>query len=126
MLLDFQQKRRIKDFFYSKPFLMILILILIFSLVSTFKVFKKMSLSRSEMKKSEERLIELEAKRTDLLAKISNIQTEEGLEREIRDKFSVAREDEKVVVIVPDEEVEPVFIEYKKTIWQKIKDFLNF
>jgi hypothetical protein len=85
-----------------------------------------MSKSSDEYKKSESKFVELEAKKSELLSKIENIQTESGLEREIRSKFSVSRPDEKVVVIVPEEDSQIKTNDEKVSFWSKFKKFFNF
>jgi len=45
-----------------------------------------------------------------------NVSTERGLEAEIREKFSVAKEGERVIVLIDDDEV-PVSVEEKERKW---------
>jgi cell division protein FtsB len=46
---------------------------------------------------------ELKQKKENYLQKLSDLNTEKGIEEDIREKFSVAKEGEKVIVIVDEE-----------------------
>lgn len=65
---------------------------------------------------------ELEDRKKILEENLSRIQTDEGLEFEIRKKFNVARAGESVAIIV-DEESTPSDSAISPSFWQKFKNF---
>lgn len=53
-----------------------------------------------------------------------SVSTERGLEAEIREKFSVAKEGERVIVLVDDDEPNATTTKVKPTWWQRTLDLL--
>ncbi len=67
------------------------------------------------------RLNELQVRNDELESKIKKLNTTSGIEEEIRSKFSVAKEEENMVIIVREENVSSTTHSEKATIWSKIK-----
>ena len=99
---EFSQKRKIRRMLYSPLSLIILSIILFFIAKGSFGVYQKYSLSKNELNNSEKELSTLQEKKDNIFAKVEKLETETGIEREIRSKFDVAREGEKMIVIVED------------------------
>lgn len=93
---------------HSKPVLAIFgALLLLFAWI-VFGFMGKMQATRENRDLAESRVEELKRQKEDLSSKITRLKTEEGVEENIREKFGLAKEGEKVVVIVKDEsEPEP-------------------
>ncbi len=125
-MLDFQQKWRIKTFVYSKGVRIFLALVALYSLFSVYTVYQKKVHSDREVREAEQRLIALSAKESVLMKEIDHLQTDEGLEAEIRSKYSVAKQDEYVVVLVSDEPSTTTEVVQNRTVWSTIKKFLGF
>jgi len=98
---------------YSPLSLIILFLILFFVVKGFFGVYQKYSFSKDELLKSESELQLLKDKKEKIDHKIQNLETETGIEQEIRSKFDVAKEGEKLIVIVEDEKKDEVVAEEK-------------
>lgn len=98
---------------YSYPVLIFLLVILFFIIKGSFGVYQKYSFSKNELKKSESELIVLEEKKSNLSEQVAHLDTETGIEKEIRSKFDVAKEGEKLIVIVDDEVEQEVIVEEK-------------
>ena len=96
----FQEKKKFHQIVYSRPTLVLLAVLLVITLNSTWKMYEKASLAREQKNRLEKELEELKARELDLQAKIANLKTERGLEEEIRGRFSVAKNGESVVVVV--------------------------
>ena len=118
-MLDFQQKRKVRGWMYNKVTIVVLFLVLVVVVHSTWVVYKK-KIESDEMKAISLKNVEALRERSgDLQDKIDRLATKQGIEEEVRSKFSVAKDDENMVIIVQDEPTtsEPV----KKTgIWQRI------
>lgn len=125
-MLDFQQKWKAKSFLYSKGVRIFLALVALYSLYSTYRVYDKKRESAQAVVEAERRLIALSAKNTVLLEDIDRLQTDEGLEAEIRNKYSVAKGSEQVVVLVEEESTPVVTVAEKKGVWAKVKGFFGF
>ncbi len=125
-MLDFQQKWKVKIWMYSVWVRWVLVGVVLYSIFSVYTVYQKKLESERGVRDVQNKLRELDAKHTVLIGDIDNLQTEEGLEAEIRNKYSVAKEQENVVVLVENEtgssssQKEP-----SQSMWQKIKVFLG-
>ena len=95
-----QEKKKFHQIVYSRPTLVLLAVLLVVALNSTWKMYEKASLAREQKNRLENELESLKARELDLQAKIANLKTERGLEEEIRGRFSVAKNGESVVVVV--------------------------
>jgi len=125
-MLDFQQKWKFKSFMYSKGVRIFLGILALYSLFSAYTVYQKKRQSDIDVHNAELRLLALSAKESVLLKEIDHLQTDEGLEEEIRSKYSVAKEKEKVVVLVEDEVATTTTVAPKKNIWARVGEFFGF
>ena len=88
---------------YSKPVLIILAIVFILLLNSVFKVYKKETGSEKYASDSEEKLTVLLAREDFLRKEINSLKTTIGKEAEIREKFNVVKDGEKVIIIIEEE-----------------------
>ncbi len=124
-MLDFQQKWKAKTFLYSRGVRVFLLIVALYSLYSTYTVYDKKRGSEQAVVEAEQRLIALSAKNTVLLEDIDRLQTDEGLEAEIRNKYSVAKGSEHVVVLVEEESMPASTTVEQKSRWAKFKSFFG-
>lgn len=125
-MLDFQQKWKVKTFMHSRWVRGLLLVIAVYSIFSVYRVYEKKRESNRELAKVEQQLIALSAKDVALMRQIDMLQTDQGLEAGIRAKYSVARDNEQVVVLVEDTESPVSTIIETQGIFEKIKSFLGF
>jgi cell division protein FtsB len=124
-MLDIQQKRKLRSVMYHRATLGVLSVVVLFFLHSTWSVYQKKRESEKARNLSEQSVTALRQRDSDLKAKIDRLDTTPGIEEEIRLKYSVAKENERVVIIVENqtstttEDVEDVGF------WQSFKDFLT-
>ena len=123
-MFDFHEKRRFRRLLYSKVTLIILGLIVIWLFFVVGNMYKKERDTRLKRIEQVEVLDELKERETALQEEIDRLSTEKGIEAEIRSKFEVGKEGEKVIIIVnnPEEESVPE-TDSKKGFWQKIFDW---
>ena len=107
----FKQKRQLKKRIYSKPILFILIIILAFLAHGTWGIYKKSKQSKETLNVVQIEFDKLKEREEAIEKKIGRLGTETGLEEEIRSKFDVAREGEKIIVIVDNDDLPPVIEE---------------
>ncbi len=125
-MLDIQQKRKLRSVLYHKYTLIALALLVLVSVHSTWSIYKKKSESELLVSASKQRLADLKVREADLRGKIEKLNTEEGIEEEIRSKFNVTKENENVVIIVENKEKEASTTPERVGFWQKIKNFFVF
>lgn len=102
-MFDFQEKRKIRGWVYSKVTIVILFVLVILTSISVVERFK---VEREMVEKREEKEQELQAlkQRASLLeSKVEHLKDSRGVEEELRNRFDVAKEGEQVVVIVGKE-----------------------
>ena len=124
-MLDFQQKRKVKSFMYNRVTVGILFVVVLYASFSTFKVYKKQKESEALRSVVEKKMYELEEKERQINTKIQALDTDQGLEREIRGKFNVAKDNENMVIILENEEASTTDIQKPMSFWQKVLDFFS-
>jgi uncharacterized protein YlxW (UPF0749 family) len=125
-MFELKEKRKLRKILYSKPAILILLLLLAFMVKPVWNAYSKYSESRKNAEAAGVRLENMQKRQAELSQKIDSLGTERGLEEEIVDRFNVAREGENVVVIVERRESEEVVEDDRKSgifssIWQKIR-----
>jgi cell division protein FtsB len=125
-MIDIQQKRKLRVVMYHKVTLGVLSVFVLLALHSTWAVYKKKTDSEEMKKISLANVLELRQRNEDLTGKIDRLNTEEGVEEEIRSKFSVAKENENMVVIVPDNSSSSTDNTESPGFWTKIMNFFGF
>ena len=119
-MLDFQQKRKLRAVIYHKATLILLAILILFFIHSTFVVYKKKIASEEMKNASLQNVAELQARDKELGSRIERLQTSAGVEEEIRSKFTVAKADESMVVVVDDNRENMSTTSQKAGFWQKI------
>lgn len=102
---EFQEKRRIRKILFSWPTIILFSVVAIFFLAETIGIYIKKNEAVTLDERMEAELLDLRQRKDELEKKIYDLQTEAGIEKEVRNKFNVQKEGEKVLVIVdkPDE-----------------------
>lgn len=102
-MLEFQEKKKLRNILYSKVTLLALFVVLIFIARATLSVYYKQKASGENLAKAKEEVAELEKREKTLNFEIERLKTEKGTEEEIRKKFMVGKVGEQVIVIVDDD-----------------------
>ncbi len=119
--MDIQQKRKFRNIIYSKFTLAFLFLLVLLALHSTWRVYLKKRESIAMKETSSQRLSELEARNAELDGKIRKLATVSGVEEEIRSKFSVAKDNENMVIIVREDAATTTEEVPQRGFWSKFK-----
>ena len=99
-MLGYRKKRKTRSRLYSRPVLVILIIASIVFAKAAWNIYQKKLESERGKEKASAELVELEKRQQELSLNINLLKTKTGIEKEIRDKFSIAKEGEKIIVIV--------------------------
>jgi len=99
-MFDFYERGKIKQWLYSWPSLIVLVITSAFVLHGVWGVYQQERITRINKNQRLTHLNDLERREEALQAEIDQLSTERGIEEEIRQKFEVAKEGEEVIVIV--------------------------
>ncbi|NQV88209.1 MAG: hypothetical protein HQ402_01460 [Parcubacteria group bacterium] len=105
-MLEFQKKRKISQKLYSGITVIILVFVVVFLARASWDVFQKQKESEGDAKIVLERLNDLQNKEKTLRSQIEWLNTKTGTEEVIRQKFNVAKDGEKIVVIIDSDNKE--------------------
>ncbi|PIQ35528.1 MAG: hypothetical protein COV32_01775 [Candidatus Yonathbacteria bacterium CG10_big_fil_rev_8_21_14_0_10_43_136] len=101
-MIPFQERKKLRKILYSKISLVILAVMLFFVGKGAWGIHQKAQIAISERNIAQRSLLELEARTVELQASLIRLKSDIGVEEEIRQKYSVVRPGEEVVVIVDD------------------------
>jgi cell division protein FtsB len=99
---EFQQKQKLRKRLYSIPSLIALSILLVLIGKGTYEIVGKVRVSREHVKNLEEKAAALSVRSQELQDDISRLETEDGVKRELKERFNVVEDGEKVVVVVDE------------------------
>ncbi len=105
---EFQHDNDNTDKKYSKWVLLLLFVLIVIVGRSLISLSTKQISSSEEMNLVEAKRLELEKRHEDLTKKVGELNTNEGMEREIRSKFDVVLPGEQVIMVVDKEVQAPI------------------
>ncbi len=103
-------------------FILLLVVILISN--AALKMYKRSKDTKEYLKAVEIQYLALEARYNASTEDLEYLKSETGMEREIRSKFDLAKEGEKAILIIEEEEIEieePV----KRSFWGRLKNWVS-
>lgn len=104
----------------------ILIILVLSAGRAVFNVYGRYHDSRVSLALAEKELAAVENKKAALEKTTAGLKTEEGIEKEIRQKYQVTKPDEQLIVIVQDEpEKTTETLDKPKGLWQAIINFFK-
>lgn len=123
-MFDFQEKRKLKQFLYSKITLTVLAVVVVLLLNSVWNIYTTERETRLTRNNLEREFLELKEREELLRKEIERLKTTRGVEEEIRSKFEVSKDGESVMVIVdPTKDKKTQIYKRENSFWSK---FLNF
>ncbi len=105
---------------YSRSVLILLFLILVILGRTVWFSYQGFKISKSNRDVARLEKEELENRISELEKDIDNLQTDRGLEGEIRDKFGVAKSGEEVIILVDERETSTDEVRGRKGFWNVI------
>lgn len=104
--LDFKERTRIRRFVYAKPTILLLFVLSAVSLRGAWGMYQKSKEAIANRDKAVASEQELFLREKGLHADISKLSSERGQEEEIRNRFMVAKDGEKVIIVsTPDDQM---------------------
>ena len=122
------QKRKLKQRLSSFWMIAALALVASLAVYKTFDVYQKYSESKKNVDGLSAEYQHLEIRKGELESRIFSLQSESGIEGEIREKFNVAKEGEEVLIIIDPKEENTAEVENKSDLslfWDKISSFFR-
>lgn len=98
-MLEFREKRKLKQILYSKLTLVVLFIIVLYLASTVLSVYQKEKSTRVAKERQEREYEELSERESVLRIEIERLSSNRGIEEEIRSKFEVGREGERIIII---------------------------
>lgn len=127
-MIDLARRRKYKRYLFSKPAVGVLVIIVLILANATWNAYEKKRFTGENLDNAEAELEKLQDRSRELKEKTEDLSTPEGVEEEIRRRFPVAKEGERVIILVDEKENasalsdEPV---QGGSFWQRIKNWLQ-
>lgn len=121
MVRELRQRQRLKQMLYSWPSIALLLIVTFLLVKGAVNLMIKERQTASIVGSLTEGRLALEEREAELEGRIARLQTEEGIVEEIREKFSVTREGERIALIV-DEKSSEKKEKIEKIWWKSIWD----
>lgn len=126
-MIPFQERKKLRKILYSKTSLIALAALLLLVANGAWNIYQKAAIARSERSRAERSFLDLQARTTELEASLARLQSARGVEEDVRQKFTVAKPGEDVVVVVDDASKKSENSETgTKSIWARIASFFSF
>lgn len=126
-MIPFQERKKMRNILYSKITLAVLFVVLFFVVRGAWGIHQKAQIAISERDIARHSLEDLDARTVELGISLDRLKSEKGIEAEIRQKFTVVRSGEEVVVVVDDsaKKGENGGVA-EKSFWQRVIGFFGF
>jgi len=101
-MAEFEERKKFWHIFYSPLVLIVLLLAFLFMIRAVWRVYDHEKVSSQDRERIEKELSSADRRAATLKGQIDSLETQRGVEDEIRAKFNVAKEGEGVAVIIND------------------------
>ncbi|HEY4517974.1 MAG TPA: septum formation initiator family protein [Candidatus Paceibacterota bacterium] len=99
-MFDFHERRKLRRYLYSPGVLLVLLVLVVFLARGVWHVYDKERETGLITAQKQAILDELKSREASLTAELDRLKTVRGIEQELREKYEVAKEGEKVIVLV--------------------------
>lgn len=127
-MIPFQERKKIRKIIYSKVSLAVLFVVFLAVGKGSWDIHEKAVVAQTERDIAARSLAGLQARTTELQASLTELKSSQGIEEAVRQKYTVAKPGEEVVVVVDDsaKKGENGDVSSEKSFWQKIASFFGF
>lgn len=119
-----RKTNKLQKVIYSVPFLLVLAVLVVVVLSSAWSMYQKKYSTQRTVERLQAEEAELEERRDVVSDAALDISTERGLESEIREKFSVAKDGERVIVLIDDEDEVATSTEAEQSWWRRAAGYI--
>lgn len=125
-MLEFQEKRKIKKYLYSRVTLVFLVIGIALLSNAVWGVYKKQDMTKDNLDKVATSLESLRGREAMLQSEIDRLQTQSGIEEEVREKYGLIKPGEEVIIMVNKEGGSDSALDDEKAdFWQKVKEWFK-
>jgi cell division protein FtsB len=125
-MLEFQEKRKLKNLLYSKITLVILLILIAVAVNAVWGIYQKQRMAKANLAQTATTFDGLQAREKMLSSGIEKLKTEAGKEEEIREKYGLVKPGEEVIVVVNDDGDNDSDQDLTQdSYWQKIKNWFK-
>ncbi|OIO30756.1 hypothetical protein AUJ77_01875 [Candidatus Nomurabacteria bacterium CG1_02_43_90] len=126
-MIPFQERKKIRKIVYSKITIFVLTGVLFVVSVGAWRVHKKALVAMTERDISARALADSESRMKELQISLARLNSNQGIEEEVREKYTVALPGEEVVVVVDEnaKKSENGEVPASNGWWQKILSFFK-
>lgn len=125
-MLRAREKNRLRRILFGKVAFVILLVLFVLLARGTWNVYQKSAYAQENRERAEQELAELNEREAALRARLEHIETQRGLEEEIRHTYDVGREGEQLIVLVEEERSDTDAEREQLSMWQRIVSFFGF
>ena len=127
-MIPFQERKKFRKIMYSKVALFVLLVVLFVVGRGTWDIYQKTSVAQTERDIAMRALADIQSRTTELQDSFVRLRSDRGIEEEVRQKYTVARPWEEVVVVVDDGEKigKNGEAEDTKSLWQRFITIFRF
>jgi cell division protein FtsB len=126
-VFDLYEKRRLRRYLYSKPVIAVLLVLIGLLSTAVWNMYTKQRETAEKRAQLAQSLAELEQREASLESEIERLRTQRGVEKEIRERFNVAREGERVMVIVNESKPKETAQETEQNgFWSTVRNAIPF
>jgi len=119
--MDSRNLRRRSRNIYPKITIAVLLVVTLILTKAAWNVFLKNNETRENLNETKSELSDLKKREVDLESEISRLNTEKGIDEEIRTKFRVVKEGEEMIMIIDSPEVSSTSRAVEKeSLWSKV------
>ncbi len=123
---EFQERRRIKKFLHSRYAIAILAIVCLLLARSLWGIYVKYEKSKAIADRMRTDATTLQTRQDALQSSIDSLATQEGKEKEIRDRFGAVKDGEKMIVLVDDTATgDPSNLPEPEGWWSRILSFFG-
>lgn len=127
-MVDLVRRRKYKKYLFSKLTVGILVVLVVILANATWNAYEKKRFTQENLRNAEAELEKLQARSGELKERTESLSTPEGVEDEIRRRFPVAKEGERVIILVDDKDAVSATLEESgqgRSFWQRLKNWLQ-
>ena len=124
---SFQERKKLRKILYAKTTLFVLFVVLVLVARGAWGVHQKALIAVSERNQALAAQNELQERAQELEASLAHLKSSQGIEEELRQKFTVAQPGESVVVIVDENDKTGKNTEVSEggSFWNSVLDFFK-
>lgn len=123
--MELHEKQTFRRICYSKLMIAVLFIVAFLLIRGTYGIYEKAAETTRDRDRMQAKLAELQARQQVIDNQVDTLQTDEGLERALRQKFGVARVGESIALIVDSQSDATTTAPQERTTTDKVLDTIT-